>query len=180
MSKNLKPIYIISAIDNNNGIGKNKVLPWHISGDLKFFQKTTEHTENSDRVNVVIMGRTTWESIPEKYRPLKGRRNYVLTRQEDYKAEGAFIFNSFDEAIKKADNDEFIESIFVIGGASIYKEVISNKRISGIYLTEIDSNYDCDTFFPHIPNDFAQITHLGKGEDKGIEFDFLLYEKQNN
>jgi len=180
MSKHHKPVYLIAAADKNNGIGANGTLVWHLKDDLKFFQKTTEHTDDFYKENAVIMGRTTWESIPENHRPLKGRRNLVLTRNEDYQVEGGVVFHSFDDAIKAADKDDNIEKIFVIGGAHVYRESLSHARIAGIYLTRIDAEHECDAFFPEIPHHFSDVTSFGKGEENGTKFEFLLYKKQTN
>ena len=177
MSKHHKPVYLIAAVDKKFGIGAKGKLIWNLKEDMRFFQKTTEHSEQSDKENVVIMGRTTWESIPEAYRPLKGRRNFVLTRNGDYEAEGGTVFKTLNEAIKSADNDEFVEKIFIIGGASVYKESILHPDITGVYLTKVNSEYNCDVFFPKIPKYFKNIKSLGKGEEKGVSYEFLLYEK---
>jgi dihydrofolate reductase len=168
-------IYIIVATDKNNGIGKDGKMPWSFKKEAKFFKQTTSQTKDKDKQNIVIMGRTTWESIPEKFRPLKNRINIILTHQKDYKVEGAVICNSIDEAFDKADNK--VETIFIIGGARIYKENINNPKLAGIYITKIDKEYECDAFFPQIQETFSSIKSLGKEEENGIEFEYLLYEK---
>ncbi len=168
-------IYHIVATDEKNGIGKNGKLPWHLPGDLKFFQRTTTETQNLDKMNMVIMGRTTWESIPEKHRPLRGRVNVVLSRNPDYKAQGAVVFGSLEDAITSAD--ENIETIYIIGGASIYKNSIDNANLTGLYITKIHKTFDCDAFYPNIPSYFSTITQLGNGEDENISYEFLLFER---
>lgn len=132
-------ITIIVAIAENNAIGKNNDLLWHISGDLKRFKEiTTGHD--------IIMGRKTYMSLPK--RPLPNRRNIVISSMNKENTnifEGAELVNSIQEATKIADSDK---EVFVIGGGTIYKEFmpLANK----IYLTLIHKTYEADVFFPEI------------------------------
>lgn len=166
-------IYIIVAVDEKNGIGKNHAIPWSFKQEMKFFVKTTIGTKDQSKKNMVVMGRTTWESIPEKFRPLKDRKNIVLTRETDYKANGAIVCSSLDEAFAQADDS--IEKIFIIGGAKVYEETINHPDLTGIYITKIHKTFDCEVFFPAIPEKFSKIQKLGSAEENGIKFDYLLF-----
>lgn len=173
------PIYIIAAMDQKRGIGKNGQLPWHLSKDLQFFQRTTETTEDPSKTNVVVMGRRTWESIPSKHRPLSGRHNVVLSRHCDALfLEGVACFQSLDEALKSVT--ESVEQIFVIGGGQVFKEALSRPDIQGIYLTQVQGDFDCDTFFPSLPSHFVLSQRLGHAQEKGIDYDFLFYSRLPN
>ena len=168
-------LYIIVAADQNLGIGKNGDMPWHLSEDLKHFRKITTKAKDSNKRNIVVMGRTTWESIPEAHRPLKGRKNVVLTRNPNLVLEDANVSGSLDHAFELAD--EAIESIFMIGGGKIYDEIIEHPDLDGIYLTHIHEKYEADTHFPIIPERFSKKTILGSGEEGGVKYDFCFYEK---
>jgi len=170
-----RQIYHIVAIDEENGIGKDNDLVWDLPEDLKHFQTITQKTEDPKKTNMVIMGRNTWESIPEKHRPLKNRVNVVLSRNAQYKAEGAQTATSIDDAI--ATINEKIEKIFIIGGASIYAHSINREDLTGLYITKIEKTYDCDTFYPEIPERFTNIKELGGVETDDVSFKFLLYTK---
>ena len=101
---------VIAAVARNGVIGKDNRLPWHLPADLKHFKAlTTGHT--------VIMGRKTWESLPERFRPLPGRQNIVVTRNAGYAASGATVVNSLADAVAAASGSE----AFVIGGAELYQ-----------------------------------------------------------
>src|SRR3990172_6612257 len=117
----------IVAVSENNVIGKDNTLVWHLPDDIQFFKdKTVGHC--------VITGRKNYESIPVKFRPLKGRTNIVITRQKNYDAKGAVVVNTIEKAIevaKKAGEKE----VFIIGGAEIYRQ--TTEMIDKLYLTRI-------------------------------------------
>jgi dihydrofolate reductase len=176
-------VYIIAAVDEQFGIGKDNDLAWRLRKELAHFTKTTTTTQDPHKKNMVIMGRSTWESLPEKFRPLPDRMNVVLTRSsvdtqstvptaEYY---GAQLVNSLDAAFALADDT--IETLFVIGGASIYAHAISHPAVDGIYLTQIHHTFDCDVFFPRLPPVFSHRTLLGSEEEKNVQFDYVLFER---
>lgn len=168
-------IYLIAAVDQKNGIGIKGKLPWNLKGDMEFFKKKTIKADNSNKLNMVIMGRATWESIPSEHKPLLGRKNIVLSRKKDFNADGTYVVNSIEKAIEKAD--ERIETIFVIGGAKIYEQFIKRRDLTGIYLTRVQKQFKCDAFFPRIPGSFKPAL-IKKREENGIQYQFLLYKKK--
>lgn len=169
------PVYLIAAVDDKFGIGKNGKLPWTLKQDLAFFQRITTKTDSVTRENMVIMGRKTWDSIPEINRPLPGRRNAVLSRHQDLKAPGAAVFHSLKEAFEAAD--ELIESVFIVGGGKVFAEAIRARNLKGIYLTHVKGDFKCDTFFPKLPRLAAGgRTNLGGGEENGLKFEFAFYK----
>jgi dihydrofolate reductase len=167
-------IYIIAAVDENFGIGKNKDLPWSFKKDMKHFLKITTQTIDKDKKNMVIMGKRTWESIPEKFRPLKGRVNVILARDKVINADGAKICNSIDDALNSADDT--IENIFFIGGGTVYAQAMNLSNLSGVYLTHIDKKYECDTFFPKVPEKFKKVSLLGEEIENGVTLKYILYK----
>ncbi len=169
-------IYMVVAVDRNFGIGKDKSIPWKLPKEIRYFKDLTTKTDDPDKKNMVIMGRTTWESIPENFRPLKYRENVILTRNPDYELIDAHVAASFEDALKYVKDN--IENIYIIGGATVYSDLIYNEKINGIYLTKIDREYDCDTFFPEIPETYKNIQRLGKDTDEGTDFEYYLYEKE--
>jgi dihydrofolate reductase len=171
--------HIIVAVDSKNGLGKNNKLAWHISGDLKYFQKITTKTVNPNLKNAVIMGRNTWESIPENRRPFKKRLNLVLTINENYKVpKGVVLAKSLDSALDILNDKNLnLENIFVIGGAKLYAEAIT--KCEKIYLTKINKEFDCDVFFPQIPNNFVEKERSEVFNENGIEYVFVTYFSLN-
>lgn len=172
-----KRIYIIVATDENLGIGKNGTMPWNLKDELKYFQEVTTKTTDPNKQNMVIMGRTTWESIPEQFRPLKNRKNVVLTRNSEFEAAGATVFNSMDAAIASANDS--IENVFIMGGAQVYKQAIEQLNLDGLYITKIHKEYDCDAFFPEIPEKFGNPISLGGVEEDNIGYEYLFYGKKD-
>ena len=172
---NSKPVYIIVALDKNNGIGKDGDIPWKLKGDMKFFKEITSKTEDESKQNMLIMGRKTWESIPERFRPLPERVNVVLTRNSDADFEGAQKADSLERALELA-NDQ-VEKIFIIGGGNIYQQALSQLDLDGLFITRIDAEYDCDTYFPEFTEKYEKETSMGEMEENGVEYEFYLYEK---
>ena len=140
---------IIAAIDENNGIGKDGNIPWLSKySDLSYFKKLTLTCDSNSRENVIIMGKNTWNSLPQK--PLPNRKNIIISSN----LESSSIFNvytSLDKALESLKEIyEKINFIFVIGGEELYKEAISHPMCDKIYITEIPGIYKCDKFFPKI------------------------------
>lgn len=159
---------LIVAVDKNWGIGKNNKLLTSIPADMKFFvSKTTE--------NVVVMGRKTLESFPNK-KPLKNRVNIVLTRNPDYQVEGAIVVRSDEELqaeLAKYDS----EKIFVIGGESIYKKMLNMCDVA--YVTKMDYAYDADAHFPNLDEmDNWELAEAGEEETYfDLEYAFCTYRR---
>ena len=191
MEKSTEIIFkLIVAVCEGNGIGKNNTLPWKLKSELSYFARMTKTTEDPSKQNAVIMGRKTLESIPEKFRPLKGRLNVVLTRssKQDICASdnsSVLVCKSLEDAIKCLENikeDNKIESCWVIGGAGVYAEAMRNDRLQEIYLTRILEKFDCDTFFPDIPADEWKITSDDKvneklQEENGTKFQYQVFKR---
>lgn len=142
----MKKIISILAIDEEWGIGKNWDIPWQ--SDLKNFKEITTHTFDPDKQNVLIMGKNTWESIPENFRPFAHRVNYIVSSSIDTSTLSSDIevFLSLNAAIQKALCDTKIETIFLIGWAGIYNQAFAENLNDEIYITKISGTYECDTF----------------------------------
>jgi len=166
-------ISIIVAVAENNVIGKDNALIWHLPADMKFFkEKTTGHC--------VITGRKNYESIPEKFRPLPNRTNIIITRQKDYHAPGAIIVGSIEAAIDKAKQTGDDE-IFIIGGAEIFKQTL--HLTDNIYYTKIYHSFEGDTFFPDIDlNKWKEIskTEHYPDEKNKYRYSFIQFEKKSS
>lgn len=160
---------IIAAVGKDGSIGKGGDLIWHIPEDLKYFKSLTSG-------HPVIMGRKTWESLPK--RPLPGRLNVVLTRNDSYQAEGALTVRSLDEALEACTSDPLWrnEVPFVIGGAEIYREALAYA--DRVYLTAVDAECcDADAWFPVLADtdwtlDAGYQPETGSGK---VGFRFLRY-----
>ena len=125
---------LIWAQAANGVIGRDGALPWHLPEDLAHFRTTTQG-------GTVVMGRKTWDSLPEKVRPLPRRHNIVVTTQSDWRAAGAVVAHSLDAALAQATGD-----VWVIGGASVYATALD--RADRAVVTELDENFDGDVHAP--------------------------------
>ncbi len=174
----MKNFSIIVAVDNKRGIGKNGKLPWHIPRELQHFAKTTRTTKNLALQNAVIIGRKSWDSIPDKFRPLPGRLNIVLTQNSGLAfPPGVLRAASLDEALSLAKKHN-AEHCFVIGGAKVFEEALRHAQCAELLVTEVMGDFACDTFFPAIdPAQFKKNTASDTFQDQGIEFRFVRYER---
>ena len=166
---------IIVAIADNNAIGKNNDLLWHISEDLKFFKRTTMGCP-------VIMGRKTFESIG---RPLPKRHNIVVSRSFDA-PEGVVVVGSLEEAYKAAGNSVIPDLIgnprcFIMGGGQIYAQAMSD--MDRLIVTHVHTVIeDADTFFPPIDPSVWKVENRSEmyhDDESGFDFEFVTYGRVN-
>ena len=174
---------IIVACCQKGGIGKDNTIPWKLKEEMDYFRKITTYTTNPILKNIVVMGRKTWESIPSKFRPLKNRINIVLTTDPSYTLpDDVFRAGSFDEiygiidTIQNSNN----KNIFVIGGESLYRECIKHKNCEKLYITKIYNKYDCDRFFPGIPEKFKLTNVSDFYNENEIYSRKYIYTSQDN
>lgn len=155
-------ISIIAAITRNGVIGKNNTLPWHLPADMAFFKRTTTgHT--------VVMGRKNYQDIG---RALPGRRNIVLSRDPNFKAEGCENVVSFEKMLEATKGDD---EVFIIGGAAIYN--IALEFADRMYLTKIEADIEGDVFFPEVDwNDWTEISRENHAADDRNKYDFSFIE----
>ncbi len=143
---------IIAAMDEENAIGKDNEIPWHYSEDLKYFkEKTTGHS--------VLMGRKTYESLPESFTPLPDRQNIVLTRSNPDLGESVKVANSLEEGFEIAEN----EKVFIAGGASIYRQTLD--LADKMLITRVPRDHNGDTFFPEFNEDNWKLESSTKSGD---------------
>jgi dihydrofolate reductase len=165
-------ISLIVGMGRNRVIGLDGDLPWYLPNDLKNFKKVTMGCP-------VIMGRKTYESIVDRIgKPLPGRTNIVLTRNQDYKCESE-ICSSFTEGFVAA-KQESPEEIFIIGGEGVYRSALEEDVIDKLYITNIDCEVEGDVFFPEVDlSKWKLISTEQCSKDERHEYDycFNVYEK---
>ena len=161
-------VALVAAVARGGVIGRNGGLPWHLAEDLARFKSlTTGHA--------VVMGRKTWDSLPERFRPLPSRRNIVVTRDPDWQADGAEPAGSLDDALVRAAEDA---RVFVIGGAQIYRQAL--PLAGELLLTEIDLAVEGDAFFPEFgPADFDERSREPHVAEDGTRFAFVDYRRHH-
>ena len=166
---------IIAAHDQHRGIGINGGLPWALRNDMAFFKSCTQgelYNPNANAsLNTVIMGRATWESIPCQYRPLIGRKNIVLSRQNATQYQLPVVgAGCLSDALAMATGE-----IFVIGGGALYQDAIQDPRCKQLYITEIAAAYNCDAFFPEYLNHFKCVDVSEPVNERGVQYSFKRY-----
>lgn len=167
-------IKLIAAIDKNNGIGYKNELLFRIKKDMKHFKDMT--TGDSDAPNIVVMGRKTFESLPEL---LHGRINVVLTRNKDYQAPiGVFVFDSIEKIINHYNSGDQDRDIFCIGGENVYRQLL--PYADEVHLTHIDKEAGkVDTYFPYeVLKQHFQIVKSEKhySEEEECYYSFVTYK----
>lgn len=163
-------INILLAASENNVIGKDNKIPWHLPADMRYFKKLTTD-------NVVIMGRKTFDSLGK---PLQNRVNIVITRQESFDAGDAIVVHTIAEALKKG-REYHGKEIFVIGGEEICRQAL--PYVERIYLTRIHAHVDGDTFFAPPNKSEWQLVASEKHEPDAqnkFAYDFEIYRRINN
>tara|TARA_Y100001972_G_C7638835_1_gene320905 strand:+ start:376 stop:1764 length:1389 start_codon:yes stop_codon:yes gene_type:complete len=162
---------IIVAFDHKRGIGSNNLLPWNLSNDLHRFKTITTN-------NIIIMGKNTWNSLPKK--PLPNRINIIISSTlTDNNAD--YIFKTFEESLEyiKNNNNYKQKHIYVIGGSKLYETAINHSLCDKIYTTEIYNTFDCDVFFPNLPNKFKPIDASTFFFENNLHFRYITYSQFN-
>jgi dihydrofolate reductase len=161
-------ISIIVAVSEDMGIGKNNELLWHISEDLKRFKKLTLG-------NSVIMGKKTWESLPN--RPLKERKNIVLTDISGEQIEGSVTAYSIEDAISKCEKEK---EIFIMGGGSVYRQFM--PVADRLYISHVHRKTPADVYFPEIDPEVWNVIEKEEfpiSENNAIPYTYTIYTRKN-
>lgn len=163
-------ISFVVAASENNAIGKNNQLLWHLPNDMKFFK-------NKTWAMPVLMGRKTFEAMQSK--PLNGRVNIVLTHSKHFKADGAAVVHKFKDALFFTEQNDYKE-LMVIGGGEIYKELM--PKADKIYLTRVHSTFeDADAFFPAIDEKKWKLVFnqdFCKDDKHAFDYSFQLWQRK--
>ncbi|EGD81563.1 hypothetical protein PTSG_02278 [Salpingoeca rosetta] len=178
-----KELCVVVAATLQWGIGRDGTLPWKLRGDMKHFRKVTTEAAPGKR-NAVIVGRATYESIPEKFRPLKNRWNIVLssnTAFRDSLPADVASCSSFEDAVRLCQDKEDIDRIMVIGGARCIKEALQRPDCQHIFFTRVKAEVPCDTFIEPIDDKtFQENPAFPKVEleEEGIPYEILLLSRK--
>jgi dihydrofolate reductase len=156
-------LHLIYARARNGTIGKDGQMPWHLPEDLVHFKRVTLGQP-------VIMGRKTWDSLPARFRPLPGRFNIVITRQTDWRSEGALRAASMDEAMRLCGD---VPDAWIMGGADIYRQ--AEPLASTAVVTEIDADFEGDAFAPELGDTWQEIRRESHVGANGLNFSFVTY-----
>ena len=160
----MKPaLHLIYARARNGVIGHQGQMPWHLPEDLAHFKRTTLGAP-------VIMGRKTWDSLPQKFRPLPGRTNVVITRQRDWTAPGAIVAHSLGDAIVQCGA---VDTIWVMGGANVYAQAL--PLAYQVVVTEIDADFEGDAYAPILGEQFQPVEREAHVSSQGLPFAFVTY-----
>lgn len=158
-------VTLIWAQARDGVIGRDGIIPWHLPEDMKFFRDATMGKP-------VVMGRLTWDSLPDRFRPLPGRRNIVVTRDRAWSADGATAAAGLDEALTLAGDGEVV----VMGGAQIYE--LALPYATQLLVTEVDLGIEGDARAPRIGPDFVA-ADIGEWRTAagGIPFRWIRYTR---
>jgi dihydrofolate reductase len=155
---------LIFARARNGVIGKAGGLPWHLPEDMAHFKQVTMGRP-------VIMGRKTWESLPERFRPLPGRANIVVTRQPDWQAKGATRAGSLPEAIALCAGEA---QAWVIGGAEIFADALPLANTAEV--TQIEADFEGDVFGPHFSAEWREVARRRQRSANGLDYSFVTFQ----
>ncbi|MBA1230207.1 dihydrofolate reductase [Pseudomonas viridiflava] len=165
------PLSLIAALGENRVIGVDNSMPWHLPGDFKYFKATTLGKP-------IIMGRKTWDSLG---RPLPGRLNLVVSRQENLQLDGAEVFASLDAAVKRAEAwaaEQGVDEVMLIGGAQLYAQGLA--QADRLYLTRVALSPEGDAWFPEF--NLAQWTLVSNTENAPVDdkpaYTFEVWERR--
>ena len=165
-------VNLIYARARNGVIGRDNTLPWHLPEDMAHFKQATAGAP-------VIMGRKTWDSLPEKFRPLPGRTNLVVTRQAGWRADGALSASGVEQALRLcAKLSPLPAEVWIIGGAQLYASALPMAQRAVV--TELAQVVDGDTFAPLLDTQWHETARDEQVSRNGMRFAFVTYNKRDN
>lgn len=189
-------IDIVVAADSDLGIARGGRIPWRLPGDLAHFKRITT-TAAPGRQNAVVMGRKTWESLPERFRPLPGRINVVLSRHAapsvpagvihapsldaalaELESGGAGAGTAMPEGVDRVGGGAGVGGIFVIGGGAVYADAVASPHARDIYLTRVVGSFECDVFFPRFEDRYCLIAVLAEQQENDIDYRIELWRNK--
>jgi len=160
-------VSLVAAVARGGVIGRGNAIPWRIPEDLVRFRSLTFG-------HPVVMGRRTWDSLPERFRPLPGRRNVVVTRNPDWGADGAEPAASLADALRLLEG---APRVFVIGGGELYAGAL--PLADELLLTEVEADVEGDTWFPDWKrSEFEEVGREQHVSESGVEFSFVTYVRR--
>lgn len=179
-------VSLIVAASKQWGIGFDGGIPWRLPGDMQYFKEITSSTVDQSKMNGVVMGRRTWESIPKKFRPLPGRVNIVLTRSPGGEfaqslPDDVHVATSLDEALEIVKTLPSLktkfETLFAIGGAQVYEDALRHPGTHTLYVTRVETDIECDTFIPDLTttDGVELVSSSAVQEEKGLRYRFQKF-----
>jgi dihydrofolate reductase len=156
---------LIYARARNGVIGRDNAMPWHLPEDLAHFKRMTLGCP-------VLMGRKTWDSLPARFRPLPGRVNAVLTRDENFNENGTQRFTSMEKALSSLSHHP---EVWVMGGAQVYAQ--AQHLAQRVVATEIDADFDGDAFAPMLGPEWQETQREHHVAANGLTFNFVTYTR---
>ncbi|XP_027017765.1 zgc:153031 [Tachysurus fulvidraco] len=184
-----KPIRLIAAACRNMGIGKKGRLPWSLPTEFQFFLNTITAVCTSGKKNLIIWGKYSWFSCPESVFPLANSLNVVLSKKlRSVPKHAHYVCEEFVSAVHLASHpplSDLVETIWILGGAKVYKEALEHPWCDLIYLTDIMADFDCDVFFPDFDQNVYRKQSIFPGvpneiqEENGIKFQFQVFRREN-
>ncbi len=171
----MKSFAIVVATDDAWGIGKDGDLAWNLPGDMAWFREVTTGSDPENARNTVIMGRKTWETIPDRFRPLAGRDNIVVSRNRELDVgQEARLVHSFEEALAVP----VAGKCFVIGGGTLYAEALEHPDCRVLYITQVEGDFECDTQMPVPSAEFVLKQVQQPVTESGITYQITTWKRR--
>ncbi|KAM9377796.1 dihydrofolate reductase [Pholidichthys leucotaenia] len=185
-----KPVRLIAAVCNGMGIGKDGKLPFHLPAEFQFFLDKVTTVSRPGRMNLMVWGRLCWNSRPDSMLPLPNTLHVVLSKTLDTVPDHAhFLRQDFESAVCLAAEpplSDLIDTIWVVGGAQVYKDALKHPWCDLLYLTDVMADFDCDAFFPEFNKTLFKIQESFPGvpgevqEENGIKYKFQVYKRETD
>jgi dihydrofolate reductase len=173
----VKEFAVVVAADEQRGIGRAGAMPWRLPKEMAYFRTLTREAAPGLQ-NAVIMGRRTYESIPERFRPLAGRLNVSLSRTAGYAPQGALPAASLDAALAQVASRADIDRIFVIGGGELYREAVVHPACARVYRTLVHARFPADTWLVDFESDYTRLSSDGPHQERDAAYTYEVWDRK--